>query len=148
MPTFKLTKAHVFAAFEPLAEIEDLTVRNRFFSEYVVPDVIWTMTGSAHSLIGTRTTLQAHSDATFNRLGKKLVKPIKFIVLRAIVDGERSEDGWWASVETKGEATRKNGKPYDNEYVWLTRWNDEGKMVEIRSYFDTMLSEQVLEDPE
>lgn len=39
------------------------------------------------------------------------------------------------------------GKAYNNEYVWLTRWNDEGKIVEIRSYFDTMLSEEALADP-
>ncbi|KAG8411250.1 hypothetical protein J3459_016462 [Metarhizium acridum] len=78
------------------------------------------------------------------RLGRNLKGPIRFTATRVIVDAEREEDGWWCTVETKGEATRTTGQPYDNEYAWLMRWNDEGKIVEVRSYFDTMLSEKVL----
>ena len=38
------------------------------------------------------------------------------------------------------------GKPYNNDYIWLTQWNDEGKIVYVRSYFDTMLSQEALHD--
>ncbi|EQK99433.1 hypothetical protein OCS_04854 [Ophiocordyceps sinensis CO18] len=55
---------------------------------------------------------------------------------------------WWACVETRGQATRKpSGKPYNNEYIWLTAWSREGRIVEVRSYFDSMLSEEVLREP-
>lgn len=146
MATFTLTKSHILSTFAPLASLTPST-RVLFFS-HVVPNVTWTITGSAHSLAGTRHTLQSHSDASFNRLGARLRAPIQFAVTRVIIDAEREEDGsWWACVETAGESVRKTGERYDNEYVWLTRWDKEGKIVEIRSYFDTMLAEQVLQDP-
>ncbi|KND88356.1 hypothetical protein TOPH_06975 [Tolypocladium ophioglossoides CBS 100239] len=149
MSGFTLTKAHILQAFAPLAETHDPAARERFFSESVDPNVTWTITGSAHSLAGTRHSLQAHADATFNRLGKKLRGPIKFTVARVHIDAEPTEDGGrWACVETVGESTRKTGEPYNNEYMWLTRWNGEGRIVEVRSYFDTMLSEEVLQGPE
>lgn len=143
MSQFILTKEHVVQAFSPLAEI-DPAARAPFFTNSMVPDIIWTITGSAHSLAGTRTNLQSHSDATFKRLDEKLRGPVKFMVGRVIVDAQASEDGWWACVEAKGEAMTNSGENYNNEYVWLTRWNDEGKIVEVRAYFDTMLSEQLL----
>ncbi|KAG5998458.1 hypothetical protein E4U54_002185 [Claviceps lovelessii] len=144
MPPFVLTKDLIRRAFAHLAETDDLAQRQKFLTDYLVPDVIWTCTGNAHSLAGTRYSLQEHDEATFKRLGRKLRAPIKFVVTRAVVDAEPEADGWWCSVETRGEATRTTGEPYNNEYVWLMRWNGEGKVVEIRSYFDTMLSEQVL----
>ncbi|KZZ94277.1 hypothetical protein AAL_05244 [Moelleriella libera RCEF 2490] len=81
-------------------------------------------------------------------LSEKLQEPIKFTVTRVVVDAERDVDGWWCAVETRGEATRATGEPYNNEYAWLMRWNDEGKVDEIRAYFDTMLSEEVLRGPD
>ncbi|KAF7561200.1 hypothetical protein G7046_g2960 [Stylonectria norvegica] len=147
MVAFKLTKAYVLTVFAPLQETTDLTLRNSFFTNFVVPDVKWTITGTGHSLAGTRYNLQDHSDASFAKLGKRLIAPIKFVVKRVVVDQERDVDGWWACVETRGEATRKSGVEYNNEYVWMIRFNDEGKIVEITSYFDTHLSEQVLAEP-
>ncbi|KAG5926543.1 hypothetical protein E4U42_003165 [Claviceps africana] len=143
MPPFVLTKALVCQAFAHLAETEDLAVRGQFNS-YIDPDVVWTCAGSAHSLAGTRHGLRAHGAATFDRLGRHLRGPIRFAVTSVVVDAEPEEDGWWCSVEARGEATRVDGRPYNNEYVWLMRWDGRGKVVEIRSYFDTMLSEQVL----
>ncbi|KJZ78394.1 hypothetical protein HIM_02432 [Hirsutella minnesotensis 3608] len=148
MSRFILTKDYIEKAFIPLGEIHDLAVRNRFFTDFIAPDVTWTMAGSAHSLAGTRHSLQSHMDATFNHLGKRLREPIKFAVTKIIVDADRSEDGWWACIEAKGQATTKTGRAYNNDYAWLTRWNDEGRMTEVRYYFDTMLSEQVLQEAE
>ncbi|KAG5930009.1 hypothetical protein E4U53_002316 [Claviceps sorghi] len=143
MPPFVLTKALVHQAFAHLAETEDLAARQKF-NTYLDPDVVWTCAGTAHSLAGTRHGLRAHDEATFQRLGRKLRGPIRFAVTRVVVDAEPDDDGWWCSVEARGEATRADGEAYDNEYVWLMRWDGRGKVVEIRSYFDTMLSEQVL----
>jgi ketosteroid isomerase-like protein len=144
MAGFVLTKAHVLKAFSHLSETKDAEHRKKFLTEYVDPNVIWTCTGSAHSLAGTRYSVKEHDEATFKRLGKKLQGPIKFIPTRVVVDAEAEDDGWWCVVETTGEATRITGEPYDNEYAWLMRWNGDGKIVEIRSYFDTLLSEKVL----
>ncbi|KAH7148281.1 hypothetical protein EDB81DRAFT_882714 [Dactylonectria macrodidyma] len=147
MSDFKLTRPHVLKAFAPLQETTNMTLRNTFFSDSVVPDIKWTVAGQAHSLVGTQNSMQAHADATFNEIGKRLDGPIKFVVTKVIVDADKADDGWWTSVELKGEAMRRTGMNYNNEYVWLTRFNDQGKIVEIRSYFDTLLTEMVLAEP-
>lgn len=144
MSKFILTKQLVRKALAPLLEVDNLELRRKFLTDYLVPNVTWTCTGSAHSLAGSRYSVKDHEDATFNRLGKNLKGPIKFVVTRVIVDSEREQDGWWCAVEARGEAIRITGQRYDNEYAWLMRWNDEGRIDEIRSYFDTMLSERVL----
>ncbi|KAJ6437189.1 hypothetical protein O9K51_10159 [Purpureocillium lavendulum] len=145
MAGFRITKEYIAEAFSHLAIVHDAKARGRFF-DYVLPDVTWAIAGTSHSLSGTRHTLQSHSDATFNRLGQKLAEPIKFTVGRIILDAEPEADGWWAMVELLGVAPRKSGHEYRNDYVWMTRWNEDGKMAEIKSYFDTYLSELVLNE--
>lgn len=150
MAGFVLTEAHVRRAFAPLAETADAAARDRFFRDWVAPDVTWTVADSAHSLAGTRRSLRAHAAATFDRLGARLRGPIRFDVVRVLVDAAApGPDGSsWACVETRGSARhRAGGLPYDNDYVWLTRWGPDGRIVEVRSYFDTMLSEEVLREP-
>lgn len=66
---FRLTKAHLLAAFAPLAETQDLTHRNSFFERHVHPEVRWTVAGGAHSLVGTRIGPAEHSKATFEKCG-------------------------------------------------------------------------------
>lgn len=77
-------------------------------------------------------------------IGKFLQAPIKFVALRVLVDEAKE----WSCVETVGQSTRKDGKAYNNEYVWLMKWNADGKIEEVRSYFDTALSEEVLREGE
>ena len=169
---FTLTKAHIIQAFEPLSHITPPSAREPFFTNTLDPAVRWTVLGRASSLSGTRVGVADHAAATFDRLLPKLRAPIKFTVVRVLVEAEpvgaglpaiaagssaqdgqvqgiepEEEVGWWACVEIRGEAIRKNGEPYDNDYLWLTRWNNEGKIVEIRTYFDTLLAEQVLNEP-
>lgn len=130
--------------------------------------------GPTSALAGTRYTLQEHNDATFNRCLKRLTAPIKFKVLKVVIDVEDDDDdndddnandsgsgqagaekagkeddgaGRWAVIELIGESTRKTGASYDNVYAFMTRWNEEGKMVEIRTYYDTLMAEQMLQDP-
>jgi hypothetical protein len=46
-------------------------------------------------------------------------------------------------VEARGEMTTKAGVPYNNEYCLIYRLKD-GKIVEIREYCDSALTEAVL----
>lgn len=144
MAPFQLTKDHIVKSFCPLFETTDRSLRDTFFKDTLAPDVIWTITG-AHELSGTTRSVESHLAASFNRLGPKLQGPIRFVVNRILLDSEPEADGTqWACVESKGESTTRTGEPYNNEYVWLTRWNQEGKIVEIRSYFDSVMAEHVL----
>ncbi|KFZ19135.1 hypothetical protein V501_00817 [Pseudogymnoascus sp. VKM F-4519 (FW-2642)] len=141
---FKLTKAYIQHVFAPLEDINDVEGRKSFFSETADQNITWKVAGSAHSLAGTRHSLEAHEEATFHRLSKRLSTPIRITITAVIVNAEPSEDGWWASIELRGEANKTSGGVYSNENVWLTRWNDKGKIVEIRSWFDFVLTEQLL----
>ncbi|KAH8673133.1 hypothetical protein BGZ61DRAFT_591638 [Ilyonectria robusta] len=76
MADFKLTRPHVLKAFEPLQETDDIARRNSFFSDSMVPDVKWTITGQAHSLVGTRNSIQEHSNMSFDKIDKRLEGPI------------------------------------------------------------------------
>ncbi|KAJ7096607.1 hypothetical protein B0H15DRAFT_825725 [Mycena belliarum] len=49
-----------------------------------------------------------------------------------------------AIVEGQGEATQKNGKPYNNRYAYFLIFSDEKKIVEIREYLDSALVMDVL----
>ena len=42
-----------------------------------------------------------------------------------------------AYVEFRGEATQLNGKPYNNQYLWIMIFDDQGHAQEIREYLDT-----------
>jgi hypothetical protein len=70
MGEFELEEAYVRTALSPLAETKDMAVRSEFVRQYLVHDVEWTVTGSAHSLVGTRHNIEDHFAATFNRLGR------------------------------------------------------------------------------
>ncbi|KAF3765560.1 hypothetical protein M406DRAFT_329457 [Cryphonectria parasitica EP155] len=137
-----LTKDYIRDAFKHLEEVEDVEHRNLFFKKYMVEDVKWEITGNGHELAGTRYSLAEHSSASFTKLGKKLQKPIKFVVRSIILE----PDTRWACVECQGFATRTNGQPYNNDYVWLTEWDANGKIFHVRSYHDTNLAEKVLHE--
>jgi ketosteroid isomerase-like protein len=48
-----------------------------------------------------------------------------------------------AYVEFRGEATQLNGKPYNNQYIWVMIFDDQGHAQEIREYLDTRLVQEV-----
>ncbi|MCJ1394386.1 hypothetical protein MMC18_007264 [Xylographa bjoerkii] len=48
-----------------------------------------------------------------------------------------------AYVEFRGEAIQNNGKPYDNNYLWVMIFDDHGHATEIREYLDTGLVKEV-----
>ncbi|KAB5585078.1 hypothetical protein GE09DRAFT_1069295 [Coniochaeta sp. 2T2.1] len=144
MATFTLTKEHIAKTFGYLEEIDDLQKRNIFFNEYIVPDVTWEIAGTGHVLGGTSYNLADLQAKTFIKLRKKLTTPIKFTLKSIILEPGSNI----VCVETQGHATRLIGKPYNNDYIWLTTWSSAGKMVHIRSYFDTKLAEDTLQDPD
>ena len=149
-PSTRLTKTLINRAFSHLSETSDLAYRNKFFKDYMIADVKWTIAGGAHSMAGTRYNQEDHANISFNVLGKKLKSPICFKVRHIVMDADGTLDedegnGHWASVELVGTAEKISGGIYENEYVWLTKWHD-GRIIEVRSYHDTHLAEVVLNE--
>ena len=81
VPPVVLTKDYILNAFKPLEETEDVEKRTKFFKMYMVENVTWNITGSAHDLVGTRYSLAEHNSATFGKLGTDAHEWV-FILLR------------------------------------------------------------------
>jgi len=50
-------------------------------------------------------------------------------------------------VECKGNVATKAGKRYDNDYCYVCRFAEDGKLVALTEYMDTALAEGVLDCP-
>lgn len=52
-----------------------------------------------------------------------------------------------AAVIFEGECTTKNGDPYNNRYVQILEFGDDGLIQQVWEFFDTELANSVLFDP-
>jgi len=50
-------------------------------------------------------------------------------------------------VECRGDVATKAGARYDNQYCYVCRFDDAGKLVALTEYMDTALAERVLAPP-
>ncbi len=50
-------------------------------------------------------------------------------------------------VECKGDVATKAGDRYDNDYCFVYRFADDGKLIALTEYMDTALAERVLVGP-
>jgi ketosteroid isomerase-like protein len=66
-----------------------------------------------------------------------LVERSRMVAHRFIADGD------WVAIEARGDNLTKAGGRYDNDYCFTYRLED-GKIVEIREYCDTALTEAAL----
>jgi ketosteroid isomerase-like protein len=95
-----------------------------------------------------------HEDATFWQIGKKLElagphdmaetarlsekaiskfpNGMKFKIKTVTGEGNR------VAIEAESDAVMANGKPYNNQYVFFFYFDDDGKIIEFREYWDTL----------
>lgn len=57
-------------------------------------------------------------------------------------------EGATVVVECKGDVATKKGDRYDNDYCYVCRFGDDGKLIALTEYMDTALAERVLEAPQ
>ena len=95
-----------------------------------------------------RVTGQYSWSQTFN--GKEaLLRDLYGYLATLVADGRRTiphnivADGDHVVVEAVGEMQTRAGVPYNNDYCLIYRLKD-GKIVEIREYCDSALTEKVL----
>jgi uncharacterized protein len=50
-------------------------------------------------------------------------------------------------VECKGNVATTRGDRYDNDYCYVCRFAEDGKLISLTEYMDTALAERVLEPP-
>jgi uncharacterized protein len=96
-----------------------------FSSIYLADDVKWNILGSS-PIIGKKQVLE---------VSKMLqLESFPLVTIKNIV-----AEGNYVVVESAGEAKTKNGKPYNQTYCDVFKFNQE-KLVEITTYLDTALS--------
>ncbi|KAF4303861.1 hypothetical protein GTA08_BOTSDO07784 [Botryosphaeria dothidea] len=115
-----------------------------FFAN-VVPDVQWTVQ-SKTILGGTYNNRDEFRTKTFGRLGKIMdpEHPVHPKVHNIVGGG----DDEWAMVEMTNTSKTKTGLDYNNTFCWATRWNTEGKIVQVRAYLDTALVQHIVDGTE
>lgn len=57
-------------------------------------------------------------------------------------------EGDMVVVECRGNVVTTSGKPYNNRYCYVCRFNPAGQMVELVEYFDTELVTAALAPPQ
>ena len=103
----------------------------RALVEIMADDVAWTVSGSA-KWARTYQGKRAVIDELLKPLGKRFATPYRATAKRILADGD------CVVVESQGEATTTDGKPYNNRYCFVFRLAG-GKVREITEYMDTEL---------
>jgi uncharacterized protein len=108
----------------------------RLFVEHLADDVVIRVTGQyswSRTFNGKATVLRE----LYGYLGTLLQGKQRTVAHRVIADGDT------VAVEARGDMVTKAGVPYCNEYCLVFRLVG-GKIVEMREYCDSLLTETVL----
>jgi ketosteroid isomerase-like protein len=103
----------------------------RPFVDSMADDFSWTITGQ---------TKWSRTYAGKHVVIKELLAPLRELFANqytATAQRVLAEDDY-VVVQCRGNVTTKSGKPYNNEYCWVIRFED-GKMRELTEYLDTEL---------
>jgi len=102
----------------------------------IVEDVTMVVTGQ-YSWSQAFRSKEALLRDLYGHLASLLADGRRTIPLRFIADDDH------VVVEAKGDMRTKDGQPYNNDYCLIYRLRD-GRIVEIREYCDSALTEAVL----
>lgn len=102
----------------------------------VADDVCWTIKGST-AFSGTFRGKHEVMEKLFGPLSARLENGIRFFPELFIAEGE------YVVMQSRGLASSKSGKPYNNEYCVVVRCQ-LGKFIEITEYMDTELITRAL----
>ncbi|WP_369059569.1 nuclear transport factor 2 family protein [Caulobacter sp. 73W] len=107
-----------------------------FFTEVLSLQVIWTIEGSGPSA-GVYRGLDDFVVRAVQPFADRMQRPVRPIAKRVWAEGEHVIVNW------SGEGMAGDGKPYQNDYVWIFRLQD-GKAVEVTAFLDLPAYDDVL----
>ncbi len=128
-------KAILTAVFDALAEGD-----GRPFVAAMADDFTWRMEGTT-AWSGTFRGKAEVQEKVLRPLFAQFATPYRNRAERMIAEDDT------VVVLCRGEVTTRTGKSYDNSYCYVIRMRD-GRMVELREYFDTELVTSALEPPQ
>ncbi|KAJ3542792.1 hypothetical protein NM208_g400 [Fusarium decemcellulare] len=129
-----LTKEELEAIFAT----DPLTNGGPFWSR-VADNVEWTVMGSSPGC-GHYTNLKDLRANTIEKLMKFLQGPPQIKMVNVFFGGEHYE---WTTMELEARGVLKSGEEYHNHYALVIKWNEEGKVIQVRDYLDTALIERI-----
>lgn len=100
------------------------------FFDLLASNVVWTITGNspiAKTYTSRAQFLQEAIDPLNRRLTKKIV-PVEWVVY---AEGDVVAALW------SGQATAKDGQPYNNTYAWFMTFRG-GKIAKVTAFFDSI----------
>lgn len=111
----------------------------RGFVDLMADDFVWIMEGTT-PWSGRFEGKAVVRDRVLRPLFAQFATPYVNRAERMIAEGDD------VVVLCRGDVVTNAGKRYDNSYCYVIRMQD-GKMVELREYFDSALVERVLDPP-
>jgi ketosteroid isomerase-like protein len=110
------------------------------FFQHVADNVQWRVMGT-HPLAGIYHNKEDFLQHTFHRLDKVLKQGVILEIKKIYICDDT------AIVEMESLSTAINGKPFDNTYCWVTRF-ENNQIVEVRAYLDSELVQELIRDNE
>jgi ketosteroid isomerase-like protein len=68
----------------------------------------------------------------------RMAGPPNFSILSVTAEGDR------VAVEAESHTHLADGRPYENQYHFLIRFDDDGKVLEFKEYLDTLYAFETL----
>jgi len=50
----------------------------------------------------------------------------------------------WVVIESESRAVLRDGTPYNNQYMFVFKFDDDGKILEFKEYWDTLHARETL----
>jgi uncharacterized protein len=110
------------------------------FIDAMSDDVSWTITGTSPWSKTWRGKDSLRRDL-FRPLFAQFAGSYRNRASRFVAEGDI------VVVECKGDVATKSGARYDNDYCYICRFDDAGKLIAITEYMDTALLDRVLTPP-
>jgi ketosteroid isomerase-like protein len=108
-----------------------------FFSDVLMPDVIWTIKGSSPSA-GVYRGLEAFVEQAVRPFISRLSSPVRPVSKQVWADGDHVIINW------DGAGVARDGQAYTNSYVWIFHMQN-GKAVEVTAFLDLAPYDDVLQ---
>ncbi len=121
------------AFIEAIGRQDDLTLGSLY-----APDGTFWQIGKKLALAGSHSLEE--TAVMIPKIYERLPNGMEFEISSMVAEGNK------VAVEADSNATLANGKPYNNQYHFLFHFNDDGKIVEFKEYWDTLYAFETLFD--
>lgn len=108
------------------------------FFEHVADNVKWTVMGT-HALAGTYHNKKTFLNRALGEVRKRLRGAWVLKIRNMVFSGDT------VVVEMESLSTALNGKPFNNTYCWILRF-EGNKVVEVRAYVDSALVQKLIDE--